>query len=780
MIRRPTVFTIVAVLGLGGVLLAGLLLVAVTGESPAGRGEEVAASPAATTTTSAATSLAAPPPARVTAVPEPATPTPLPTTGPTPLPSPTPVLETGQITIGTSVEGRPLIAYRVGRGAIKVAVVGGGPLAGELLVYFQAHPAAVPAHLALWIVPTLNPDAAGAGSLVNANGVHLSRDADTGLDTCPDNDWAAGEGGPYPFSEPESRAARDFLADAWVAIFYEPAQPGVTAGGCGQYVPANQLASLLAGNSDSALSAGSLPAGHLADALAGSGAATAVLPPAEFEQALAGVQAALAAVGDIAAAEATANSATFTWLDSSNTGVWRFPAGTFIHPLALEVSGERAYLLDGGRVLALDLAVPDLPRPLLAGGDVVDGVRVMEPLDLALDDDSLLALDRAADVYGYDPAGNTWRLDRYNRPVSQTSAHYYLALAAAAGSHYLLETNYEMVVRYTAGQPDFAWLLPESHQVDVSAVGEEVYVLSQALDFPLASLVHYNNGATVDDFQPAVAMTRPRQVQATSRAVYVLDRDGYRLLALAPGSGVLLAIYQLANRQPISAFWADPAGEQLILAGPDTLYFYGQPGRQAVVSGPAPAPDPQIHDPVFLAGLHGLIPPVAGAAVTGRDNQMPGAPRHYRLGIHEGVDFYWGPGTPVRVVADGVVVRADVDYATPADIIFDYWRSQTQQLGYTSPEAQDFYRGRQVWIAHPNGLVSHYAHLGAIDPAIVEGVAVVQGQTIGAVGNSGSILSVNSETADAHLHFELWLGQYYLGQFLRPVELREWLEGIFR
>jgi hypothetical protein len=35
-------------------------------------------------------------------------------------------------------------------------------------------------------------------------------------------------------------------------------------------------------------------------------------------------------------------------------------------------------------------------------------------------------------------------------------------------------------------------------------------------------------------------------------------------------------------------------------------------------------------------------------------------------------------------------------------------------------------------------------------------------------------------TADGDLHFELWLGDHYLGQFLRPIELREWLAGLLR
>jgi hypothetical protein len=48
------------------------------------------------------------------------------------------------------------------------------------------------------------------------------------------------------------------------------------------------------------------------------------------------------------------------------------------------------------------------------------------------------------------------------------------------------------------------------------------------------------------------------------------------------------------------------------------------------------------------------------------------------------------------------------------------------------------------------------------------------------VGNSGTPGSLNSETYDVHLHLELWVGEHFVGQFLRPIEAREWLERILR
>jgi murein DD-endopeptidase MepM/ murein hydrolase activator NlpD len=179
--------------------------------------------------------------------------------------------------------------------------------------------------------------------------------------------------------------------------------------------------------------------------------------------------------------------------------------------------------------------------------------------------------------------------------------------------------------------------------------------------------------------------------------------------------------------------------------------------------------------------------PIEGASITRRDFQMPGAPRHYRLGVHEGLDFYGHTvgvpvhrQTPVRAVADGIVIRALLDYEPLTISQAAAWASESQNLGYTPPDVLDGYRGRQVWIDHGDGLTSRYAHLSSIAPSVVEGASVMRGQVIGTVGNSGTPASATSQVNDVHLHLELWVGDHYAGQFLRPIETREWLERILR
>jgi murein DD-endopeptidase MepM/ murein hydrolase activator NlpD len=363
-----------------------------------------------------------------------------------------------------------------------------------------------------------------------------------------------------------------------------------------------------------------------------------------------------------------------------------------------------------------------------------------------------------------------------------------VALAVSEESNYLLETTHEQVWRFADGEEGADWIkLPQSRDVDISANGGDVYVLTRDLNRPTGSLLNYRDARRIAAFRPNVDLMHPRQVVATGTAVYVLDRAGRRLLAFDREGGALLALRQFVDRRDVGAIWVDPAGERLILAGRDTLFFPGLPERQATVDGGPVLQDPQPHDLTLLENLRGLSVPIEGATVTTREFQMPGAPRHYRLGVHEGMDFYGHTvgvsvdrRTPVRSVDDGVVIRALVDYQPLTAAQADAWSARSRSLGYTPPEVLDGYRGMQVWIDHGSGLVSRYAHLGSIAPEVVDGASVTRGQVIATVGNSGTPGSLHSQTNDVHLHLELWVGNHFVGQFLRPIEAREWLEKILR
>ncbi len=166
---------------------------------------------------------------------------------------------------------------------------------------------------------------------------------------------------------------------------------------------------------------------------------------------------------------------------------------------------------------------------------------------------------------------------------------------------------------------------------------------------------------------------------------------------------------------------------------------------------------------------HGRGPTVPASALTGfalppgydvpEDlDLLPNAPRDYRAGYHEGVDFPLSMGMPVYAAKAGRIVRIDTSYVEWSDAELIAAQDAAYRLGYTPAETLDKLRGRQVWIDHGDGVVTRYAHLSAVEPIAV-GTYVTQGTLIGRVGNSGL-------KAGPHLHIEIRIGDDYLGDGL--------------
>jgi murein DD-endopeptidase MepM/ murein hydrolase activator NlpD len=204
-------------------------------------------------------------------------------------------------------------------------------------------------------------------------------------------------------------------------------------------------------------------------------------------------------------------------------------------------------------------------------------------------------------------------------------------------------------------------------------------------------------------------------------------------------------------------------------------------------SAPSPTPSPEpTTPPVLEAVIHGFRYPIEGACLPTNDDLMPNAPREYRFGIHEGIDFYNGDacvpierGMPVLAAKTGVVIRADHDYQAITAEEMDALLARCEQQGCTSEADLDRLRGCQVWLDHGNGIVTRYAHLLAADEGIKVGMVVAAGQVIGYVGNSGTPEGISDTTLENHLHFEIRVGSGYLGQGLSPEQTRRLCERAF-
>lgn len=194
-------------------------------------------------------------------------------------------------------------------------------------------------------------------------------------------------------------------------------------------------------------------------------------------------------------------------------------------------------------------------------------------------------------------------------------------------------------------------------------------------------------------------------------------------------------------------------------------------------------------DPLWVDSLS-LSLPCYDVPVPKRTMRLPNAPRNYRNGTHRGLDFFANWGTPVRSVAEGVVVRSDLHYEeVPADFRENLLKATTK-VGHTPSDIfNSVLLGKSVFLDHGFDLIpgfrtiSIYAHLSHIEKEIVPGAIVKRGELLGKSGNTGMRESTIGSKAGSHLHWEMILQkgeqEIYLGKGMSNPELYDMLFRIF-
>lgn len=163
-----------------------------------------------------------------------------------PLPTPGEPSNERSFPIGYSIEGRPLMMYRLGLGPVRRMLIGaihGGYewntalLMSRTLEYLSDNPTLIPYNLTLYILPIANPDGYAAGTdrvngRMNANMVDLNRNWDYQWQITATHGTNPVSAGTVPFSEPETAAMRDFIMSHHVeaVIFYHSAFAAVFQG----------------------------------------------------------------------------------------------------------------------------------------------------------------------------------------------------------------------------------------------------------------------------------------------------------------------------------------------------------------------------------------------------------------------------------------------------------------------------------------------------------------------------------------------------------------------
>ena len=463
------------------------------------------------------------------------------------------------------------------------------------------------------------------------------------------------------------------------------------------------------------------------------------------------------------------------FLDEENATIYRYAPGTLVHPLRMVVLNGTAYLLDEGFLKAVDLEDPGSWRIVKPSGNAVEGVPIKELGDLALSGESLLLLDRSGDLYRYFPEDERWSLERSATMPGAQPRQYLASVASYEDDFYLLDINLGQIWRHQGEKGQVvAEELGLEEAIDL-AVGEDLYLLIQ--EGSQARLVKLSGPPyeVVQSFGPS-GLVAPTLLLVKGDYLYLID-DYRRLLLLDKESGEMVRDYYLRGGGEIRALYAE--GDRLCLASRDSLYLY--PG-----SAEFPSPEtPPLHTAEILESLPPFIMPLERIHLPDIAFRLPGAPRSYRYGAHEGIDFFRGEegavtrDTPLLAIADGIVSRADDEYSEPTAEEMEEMLAETQEAGYTPPEILERLRGRQVWIDLGDGIVVRYCHLSRIAEGLEVGQEVKQGTTIGYAGNSGTPQAQVGPDVGIHLHLEVRLGDGYLGQYLRPSEVKEWLAQIF-
>lgn len=190
--------------------------------------------------------------------------------------------------------------------------------------------------------------------------------------------------------------------------------------------------------------------------------------------------------------------------------------------------------------------------------------------------------------------------------------------------------------------------------------------------------------------------------------------------------------------------------------------------------------DPENIDMDYLKEeLAFLQNPIPGTIMC-HDNYLPNAPRPYRNGFHEGIDFYsWARGgevsrgTEVRAASSGIIIRIDHRYEDIAPADFERYMEISRRAETTPEDILDLFRGRQVWIEHETGVVTRYCHLDDVVSNLKVNDYVLAGTVIGTVGTTGT-----REPVRPHLHFEIRIGPYFLGQGMTVAQIRELFQAL--
>ena len=250
--------------------------------------------------------------------------------------------------------------------------------------------------------------------------------------------------------------------------------------------------------------------------------------------------------------------------------------------------------------------------------------------------------------------------------------------------------------------------------------GDNLWSISKRHNLPMRGIIEMN------DLSPPYVLSAGQRLVLPKPVVHKVRPDD-TLIRIARMYDVSLS--EMVRNNALKSPYRINVGQILRIPAVTTARVeekekYIPPQRlEAVVSEPlAPVPVAREADyaavktSIMPAAREGFIWPVNGRIISSYGPKEGG--------LHnDGINIAAPKGTPVAAAADGIVAYVGNDLGS---------------------------YGNLVLIRHGNGMVTAYAHLSSI--TVSKGMRVQRGQTIGAVGTSGTV-------ANAQLHFEIRQGR---------------------
>jgi murein DD-endopeptidase MepM/ murein hydrolase activator NlpD len=482
-------------------------------------------------------------------------------------------------------------------------------------------------------------------------------------------------------------------------------------------------------------------------------------------------------------------------------------ANTLVVPLAepktpvsrVEAGPGTLYTLIMGELIAFD--VDELEsgvgngRVLLEVGDMVGTRPVQELTDLVItpEGETLYLLDKSGSLYRYDLTTDDATLIYNGREIDIPVGPQFLAVELdAAGEPVLFDSANGYVWKprdqFNVNRLRASRGLITGH--DFARIDETYYVLRQD-----NIIMQATEGSGADVYQEATGRDLGLAVKVSahlgSEVLITVDATRREVVTITPADAVPVARHAYAF--PGMGLLRDAVFSDGRLYGvaDHQLYVYpgpSQDGLPSTASCPPPTAQatPTLYGVDLIAAAEDFIYPVEDATLPVWPRVYPGASRLYRYGVHRGVDIYsfnapdgFRTGWPARVMGNGTVIESTIPYEGINSTIFQVMLRESRAAGQTPPDLlRDFY-GKYLMVEHTNGLISLYAHLDELNQELTPGTLIRQGDSIGTVGVTGTSGEFNPVTVSPHLHFDIYIGERYLGQGVTIRETMWWFAQMF-